>query len=303
MVKARTMRQLLRTAKTHVKVRHVWTQVRARLRSHSSADVEKLAKAFAWSLTKKDAPYLRRVCKTIHHKRYRHRRWAPVHPARASVFQAQLGVTTRLEPQAVLFASIRARLFCIVSARKTCWRCCPLNPYNLPYKPFGKALSLQAFRRAFVGTLSNYDNMIRNAPVISRKKPLTVSWLSKQLGFRGPAWIASVILNDVSLTCGERFVRLDEDYKNAQLMAGGVKFGDELLSWKDLMRFKAGINKGGRMRSATGGTFRVTEVGHVVCETRQFANNPIGKADFTPDEKESLCHDLALWCVRNSVQT
>ena len=57
-----------------------------------------------------------------------------------------------------------------------------------------------------------------------------------------------------------------------------------------------------------GGTLRKSEMGHVVCEVRQFYdasgfkfNYDANAMTMTSQEKLNLCTELAKWCLRNSM--
>ena len=95
--------------------------------------------------------------------------------------------------------------------------------------------------------------------------------------------------------------------KKAQLSAGGVSFHGQKLKWDEVQQCRNAINNYKNLCKISGGSFRITEGCHLVCETRQFydfAKHVSQKAFHyyraADTEKVSLCNQLASWCVLNS---
>ena len=125
--------------------------------------------------------------------------------------------------------------------------------------------------------------------------------LSRQLGFRAPAWSVLLCLNDLALIVSENCVKFDEDYETAQLAGHGVAFRGEPLRWSDVVRFRELVNASGRFREQCGGKIKKPESCHLACEARQFYRNadraPHGEFSTEGTEKRDLCQTLAKWCL------
>ena len=303
MVKKKTMDSLIAAAKFHVKVRTIWSQARK-----AKCSKDELAKRFQSVVHVQDAPLLRALCRKIAFVKYKRRRWAPVHPATSSVLKYFVKKAPDERPISILLAAIRARLFAQVSSRAHCWRTPSKKAKMLPYNSFGQALNAAGYKSKFLGSLACFDDLVRTPPCISRNRPLSVAEISKTyLGFRNATWSVSVAANDVALLTSAENICIDADYKTAQLSAGGVSFHGEDLKWDDVEQFRNAINSHKNLCEMSGGSFRITEGCHLVCETRQFYDfaRHVSQKAFQQDhhsvdaEKVDLCNQLASWCVSN----
>ena len=303
MVEKKTMDSLIVAAKFHVKVRSVWSQARK-----SKCSKDELAKRFQKVVQAKDAPLLRALCRKIKCARYKTRRWAPLHPATSNVLRSFVKKAPDQRPISILLAAIRARLFAQVSSRAHCWRTPSTKRNMLPYNSFGAGLNAAMYKSKFFGTLACFDDLVRKPPCISRNRPLSVAEISKEyLGFRNATWCLSVAANDVALLSSAENVCIDAAYRKAQLSARGVSFHGQKLKWDEVQQFRNAINNYKNLCKISGGSFRITEGCHLVCETRQFydfAKHVSQKAFHyyraVDTEKVSLCNQLASWCVLNS---